>query len=86
MVQGVCKPVVPHLFSLHVHPQGVELGHVGLTEEKYIFVPAYDSPEHVNARHRALGTHSAVLVDPLQPSVPATDVHVRTDLSLSGVG
>jgi hypothetical protein len=49
---------------------------VGLAEEKYIFVPSYDSPEHTQNRRRALATNAATLVDPAQPAVPLEHVEV----------
>ncbi|KAM3567625.1 hypothetical protein VYU27_010234, partial [Nannochloropsis oceanica] len=51
---------------------GIELGHVDIISTNELFVPAYNSPLHLTARHRSLGSHSAVLVDPEQTAVPVT--------------
>ncbi len=50
---------------------------MGLAEDKYLFVPAYDSPAHTQDRRRSLATHSAMLVDPAKPAVPLDHVEVR---------
>ncbi len=88
--------------SPSTHVQEIELGHVGLTVDKEVYVPKYNSPvrhespftdlpilpapahpsllsfppqEHFMARHRSLGSHSAVLVDPEMTAVPI--MHVK---------
>ena len=50
---------------------------MGLEEDKYFVIPAYDSPEHTQTRHLSLAAHSAVLVDPSKPAVPVEHVEVR---------
>lgn len=80
-------PPNPQNQPKHPKTQGTELGYVGLEENKYLFIPAYDSPEHTQNRRRALAAHSATLVDPAKPAVPVEHVEVRClGLNFGGVG
>ena len=64
------SPVGVHSSRQPIHPstQGIHL----LPPSLFLF--SFPPQEHLTARHRSLGSHSAVLVDPEMTAVPTTHV------------
>ena len=57
--------------------QNKEIGHLGLSFDRSIHIPAYNS-DLLSAKNpvTSLGSYSIILTDPLQPAVPVTHAEV----------
>jgi len=68
------SPLAEAIKAAFFAARGIELGHVGLSADRQLFVPAYNSLQMLNHNRRHLGIFSTMLVDPAQPVVPLTHV------------